>query len=150
MIEKARLSDVPKIKKLIDYHAAKNEMLRRSLSELYENLRSFFVYREGGKVIGCAALYIEWKDLAEVKSLAVDAKHMKKGVGSKLVAACLSEAGGLGIPQVFTLTTKPEFFTKIGFAKIDRKKLPMKIWGECIRCSKFECCDETALVHKVK
>lgn len=150
MIKKAKVSDVPKIKKLIDHYAKKDEMLRRSMSELYENIRSFFVYRKDGKVLGCAALYIEWKDLAEIKSLAVDPTHVKKGLGSNLVDACLSEARELGIPQVFTLTTKPAFFQKIGFKKISRKKLPMKIWGECIRCSKFECCDETALLYKIK
>lgn len=150
MIGKAKVSDVARIKELIDFHAARDEMLPRSLSELYENTRSFYVCRHKNKVIGCAALYVVWKDLAEIKSLAVDPKHKGKGIGVELVEACLAEAESLKIPEVFTLTTKPGFFKKIGFKKIKRDDLPMKVWGECIRCSKYENCDETALVYTIK
>jgi len=150
MIEKAKLSEVPWIKKLIDNHAEKDEMMHRSMSEIYESIRSFFVWREKLLAVGCCALYVVWKDLAEIKSLAVDEKHMAKGIGKELVEACLKEAKELEIPRVFTLTTKPEFFTKLGFTEISRDELPMKVWGECIRCPKYECCDETALVIKVK
>lgn len=147
MISKAMPSDVPRMKELIDCYAKKGEMLPRSLSEIYEHLRSFFVYRLDGDVVACCALYVTWGDLAEIKSLAVDPKHTKKGLGSELVKAAVADAGQLGLPKVFTLTTKPEFFKKLGFKVIDKDKLPHKIWGECIRCTKFEECDETALIY---
>jgi len=149
-IEKARTSDVPRIKELVDYYAKRGEMLPRSLSEIYEHLRSFYVYRKDGKVVGCCALYITWSDLAEIKSLAVEESHTGRGVGSTLVKAALEEARELGMPKVFTLTTKPEFFKKLGFKTIKKEKLPQKIWGECIRCTKFENCDEEALIIKLK
>jgi len=103
-----------------------------------------------GKVVGCCALYITWSDLAEIKSLAVEESHTGRGVGSTLVKAALEEARELGMPKVFTLTTKPEFFKKLGFKTIKKEKLPQKIWGECIRCTKFENCDEEALIIKLK
>ncbi len=122
-------------------------MLPRSLSEIYENLRDYFVYLdEGGQVIGSAAIHIMWEDLAEVRSLAVRDGHMRRGVGTQLVEACISEAIVLGIPRIFALTYKPEFFEKLGFVRVDKSELPQKIWTDCLKCSKFPDCDEVALV----
>ena len=147
MIRKARMGDVKAIQKLIAEYARKGDMLPRSLSEIYENLRDYFVYTgEGGEVIGSAAIHIMWEDLAEVRSLAVRDGHMGKGVGTKLVEACVSEAIVLGILRIFALTYKPEFFEKLGFVLVDKAELPQKIWTDCLKCSKFPDCDEVALV----
>jgi amino-acid N-acetyltransferase len=70
-IEKARISDATEIHRLINYFADKGEMLPRPLSEIYENIRDYFVIRQGERVVACAALHVNWVDLAEVKSLAV-------------------------------------------------------------------------------
>jgi amino-acid N-acetyltransferase len=147
MIRKARMGDVKAIQKLIAEYARKGDMLPRSLSEIYENLRDYFVYIEaGGEVIGSAAIHIMWEDLAEVRSLAVRDGHMRKGVGTQLVEACISEAIVLGIARIFALTYKPEFFEKLGFVRVDKSELPQKIWTDCLKCSKFPDCDEVALV----
>lgn len=146
-IRKAIPADVARIKTLIDDYAGRGEMLARSLSELYEHVQCFNVAEKEGDVVGCCALYVSWMDLAEVKSLAVAEKHRGVGVGKALVEAALAEARRIGIKKVFTLTTKPEFFKKIGFKVIKKETLPQKIWGECIRCTKYEHCDETALIY---
>ena len=147
MIRKARMGDVKAVQKLIAEYARKGDMLPRSLSEIYENLRDYFVYlEEGGQVIGSAAIHIMWEDLAEVRSLAVRDGHMRRGVGTQLVEACISEAIVLGITRVFALTYKPEFFEKLGFVRVDKSELPQKIWTDCLKCSKFPDCDEVALV----
>ena len=122
-------------------------MLARPLSEIYENIRDYFVIREGKRLIACAALHVHWLDLAEVKSLAVTEDSQEQGIGAQLVAACLNEAKGLGMPTVFCLTYKPGFFEKLGFSQVDKKELPHKIWAECLRCPKFPNCDEVALVY---
>ena len=124
-------------------------MLPRSINELYENIRDFWVYVEDGKIFGCAALHVSWEDLAEVKSLAVEESKQSKGIGRRLLSTCLEEAKNLKIKKVFALTFKPEFFKKYGFKKIDKSKLPHKIWSECIKCSKFPDCDEVALMIKL-
>jgi len=149
-VVKASVEDVEEIKSLIDVHARENKMLARSLSYLYDNIRDYFVVREGGRIIGCCALHVTWKDLAEVKSLAVHPKHQKRGVGKALLKAAANEAKALGIPRLFTLTLEPDFFVKHGFRKIPRESLPMKIWGECIGCPKYPECDETALEYVVE
>ncbi len=147
MIRKARMGDVKAIQKLIAEYARKGDMLPRSLSEIYENLRDYFVcVEDGGEVVGSAAIHIMWEDLAEVRSLAVRGDRMGQGVGTKLVEACISEAILLGIARVFALTYKPEFFEKLGFQRVDKAQLPQKIWTDCLKCSKFPDCDEIALV----
>ena len=150
VVGKASLEDVDQMKTLIDFYAGKNLMLSRSLSYLYENVREYWVCREGELVVGCGALHVTWKGLAEVKSLAVDPRFINKGIGKDILSACLKEAKELGLSEVFTLTLEPEFFIKNGFKKIAKEKLPMKIWGECMQCSKYPSCDEEALVYKVK
>ena len=148
--EKARVSDVSQMHKLINSFADKGEMLARSLSEIYENIRDYFVLRQGERVIACVALHVSWSDLAEIKSLAVAEDCQQQGIGDQLVEACLKEAKELGIPTVFCLTYKPAFFEKGGFSQVDRAELPHKVWGECYRCPKFPNCDEVALIYHLE
>lgn len=145
MVRKAQLQDTKEIHKLINNYAKKNVMLPRTLNELCETIRDFWVY-DDGKILGCAALHVYSDDLAEVKSLAVDSSKHRKGMGGKLLEACLDEARRLGIRKVFVLTLVPGFFKKFGFKAIDKAKLPQKIWGECIECAKFAKCDEVAYI----
>jgi len=149
-VEKARISDVPQIHQLINYFADKGEMLPRPLSELYENIRDYFVVRQGERMIACVALHISWSDLAEVKSLAVAEDSQEQGIGAELVKACLKEAEELGIATIFCLTYKPAFFEQFDFSRVDKMELPRKVWTECYRCPKFPNCDEVALVRNLK
>ena len=146
VVEKASISDVTQMHKLINTFADKGEMLARSLSEIYENLRDYFIVREGDAVIACAALHINWSDLAEIRSVAVAEEKQGQGVGTKLIKACLKDAQKLGIDTVFCLTYKPGFFQKFGLTQVDKMELPQKVWNECYRCAKFPNCDEVALV----
>lgn len=145
MIRRAAIADVKSIQSLINYYADKKLMLARSLSELYENIRDFWVKEDAGDVVGCAAMHIMWEDLCEVKSLAVAEAHQKKGLGSALVRTCVEEAKSLGLPRMFTLTYQVEFFEKVGFKRVGKESLPHKIWAECVRCPRFPDCDEIAL-----
>ena len=148
MLRKARIDDVKEIHALIDGYAKGGEMLPVALVDLYERVRDFYVFAddETGQLQGVCALHICWADLAEIRSLAVVDEKKMQGIGKKLVMACLEEAAILGIWKVFALTYKPEFFSKLNFAEIDKGTLPHKIWGDCIKCSKFPECDETAMM----
>ena len=149
IIRKAYIDDVPKIQALIGYFAKKDLMLPRSLIDLYENIRDYFVAVNGKKIIGCCALHVCWDNLVEVKALAVDENMHAKGIGNRLVKEALKEAKKLRTKKVFCLTYAPKFFNKLGFKKIDRKLLPHKIWTECLQCAKFPNCDETAMMLKI-
>ena len=149
MIRKAHLKDVKEIQKLVKAYSARGDILPRSLGDLYDHLRDFFVYARNRKVVAICALHICWEDLAEIRTLVVREEDRRKGIGLKLVNACLKESRGLGVKRVFALTYQPEFFKKFGFKIVDKAVLPHKIWAECLRCVKFPDCDEIAMVKEL-
>ncbi len=149
MIEKAKVTDVPQLHKLINSYADKGQMLPRALSELYEYIRDFYVAREGDQIIACGALHVDWADIAEIRSLAVSEEKQNQGLGADIINACIAEARELGIATVFCLTYRPYVFEKFGFHQVDKSTLPQKIWAECFRCPKFPSCDEIALIVQV-
>ncbi len=145
MIRHARIADARVIHKLLLDYAKDGQLLGRSLADIYDSIRDFYVYEEDGEILGIGALAICWEDLAEVRSLAVVAGQQGKGIGRKIVESCLREATELGIRRVFALTYQPEFFKLLGFFDIEKAELPQKVWGVCINCVKFPDCDEFAL-----
>ena len=150
MIRKARLADVKVIHRLIAEQARGGHILARPLSELYSQVRDFLVIEDdaSGEVLGCGALQVVWEDLAEIRSLAVKEISKGQGMGTRLSEALLREAREMGIKQVFVLTYRVSFFERLGFRQMDKGLLPHKIWADCIRCTKFPECDETALVKE--
>jgi amino-acid N-acetyltransferase len=146
-LRRARTGDAPQIHRLIKVHAERGRMLPRSLGEIYENLRDFFVIEDGGELLGCAACHVTWEDLAEVKCMAVREDRQGQGCGRRLLEVCLEDAARLGVTRVFALTWIPEFFERRGFRRIEKSELPHKIWSECIRCVHFPNCGEVALIY---
>jgi amino-acid N-acetyltransferase len=148
MIRRAKIADAEQIQRLINQFADEGRLLGRSLSEIYDNLRDFYVSAVDDKQLqGVCALHICWEELAEIRSLAVMTEERRQGVGGQLIAACLEEARQLGVKRVFLLTSIPVYFEQSGFRVVDRSILPHKIWGDCIRCVKFPECDETAMIR---
>ncbi|GAB6888012.1 N-acetyltransferase [Desulfothermus okinawensis JCM 13304] len=148
ILRKAIIHDVEGIYNLLLDFGNQGKLLPRSLSNLYSNVRDFFVVvNQEGKVYGCGALAIIWRDLAEVRSVAVHSEIQKNGWGKRIVEACLSEALTLGIYRVFVLTYEESFFAKLGFEEVDKKKLHEKIWVDCFNCPKYpNNCDEIAMI----
>jgi RNA 3'-terminal phosphate cyclase (ATP) len=149
VVRKARATDVPAMQSLVARFAARGELLPRTLNEMYQHLRDFFVAEVDGEIAGVCGLSLYWEDLAEIRTLAVHEAHGGKGLGSALVTACLEEAGALGVGRVFALTYRPGYFERFGFRTIDKRELPQKIWKDCIKCAKFACCDEIALIREM-
>lgn len=150
MLRRAKVSDAKAIHHLLLEGANKGELLPRSLNEIYDNIRDFYVIYDDDDLIGVSALHICWEDLAEVRSLMVKDNRRGEGLGGMLLEACLKEAEEMGINKVFALTYKVGFFRKYGFSEVDKKELPHKIWSDCIKCSKFPECDEAAVVKVLK
>jgi amino-acid N-acetyltransferase len=149
-IRPAVMDDAYQIKNLINEHARKGKMLPVSINQVFENLRNFFVLTDDkGKILGCGALKIIWKDLGEIRSVAIKNSKQKKGLGTQMVEKLLEEAKKIGIKRVFVLTYVPEFFEKFGFVRTEKTKLPQKIWFDCINCPKFPRCDEIPLIKKL-
>ena len=146
MIRNARLDDVETIRRLINAHAELERMLFRSQADIYASLRDFKLYEESGQVVGCCALQIIWANLAEVKSLAVADVFQGRGIGKALTRAVIEEARQLHLPRIFCLTLEKAFFEKLGFKNVAMETLPLKVWSDCVRCPKQDCCDEIAMV----
>ena len=149
MIRKATVEDVPHMESLIAHYAAEGLMLPRTEKSLYENVHCFAVAEVDGQVVGTAGLHVLWKDLAEIRSLAVKPGFQGQGIGRYLVGSLVDEAHHLRITRVLSLTYQIEFFHKLGFSTVEKETLPHKIWRDCVHCAKFHCCDETAMVTHV-
>jgi len=151
VIRKARVTDAAAIQRLVGTFAERDEMLPRSLGEIYENIRDFFVAEDDdGHLVGCGGLHVCWSHLAEIKSLAVSEVCQGSGYGRRLVLACMEEAAQLELRTVFALTYRPGFFGRLGFRVVDKATLPHKVWNECVRCPKFLGCREIAVVHDLQ
>ena len=148
-LRKAKIQDVESIHGILNHYADQALLLPQSRSELYEHLRDFYVVDNSevrGVVLGCCGLSISWEELGEIRSLAVVEDGQRRGLGSRLVKACLSEAAELGLSKVFVLTLIKGFFARFGFKEIEKSSLPHKIWADCFKCPKFPNCDEAAMV----
>ena len=149
MIRKAKLQDVTSIHGIITHYANQALLLPQSLSELYDHLRDFYVVENNeakGRLLGVCGLSISWEDLGEIKSLAVVEEGQRRGLGSRLVEACISEAVELGLSKVFVLTLIKGFFARFGFREVEKSLLPHKIWADCVKCPRFPDCDEIAMI----
>lgn len=150
MIRKAVIADAKAIYELLGYWAKKGVLLERSLNYVYEHIRDFWVYQNSEKIIGCCALHvIGWEGLAEIKSLAVHPASQHRGIGSRLVKKCIREGKSLGLTTVFSLTFVDGFFKRLGFSETDKRKLPHKIWSDCINCAAFPDCNEIAVIRSI-
>jgi amino-acid N-acetyltransferase len=149
-IQNAHLNDAKKIQELINTCAKQDLLLARSLNEIYENIRDFYIYKDNNNITACGALHIVWEDLAELRSLIVEESARNSGIGKLIVEHIINEAKKLGITKIFTLTYQDKFFKKIGFEYIDKEMLPHKIWSDCIKCVKFPNCDEIAMMYTIK
>ncbi len=149
-VRKAGMRDIPPILSLIDAYAADGIMLPRTEFEMSENIRDFSVAYDGERLAGCGALHFYTPTTAEVRSLAVLPDLKQKGVGRALVEALEAEARENDLEAIFAFTYAPGFFAKSGFVEVERGELPLKAWKDCLRCPKFQNCDEIAVLKRLK
>ena len=122
----------------------------RTEFEMAENIRDFLVAWEEGKLVGCGALHFYTASSGEVRSLAVDPTVKEKGIGRALVQALEQEAREQDLHSIFAFTYVAGFFGKLGFEEVDRGELPLKAWKDCLRCPKFQACDEIPVLKRLK
>ena len=144
---KARLPDAARIHALMAAYVAEEILLPRSLAEISENIRDFTVVEHRGEVIACGALHFYGTDLAEVRSIAVDAGRQRRGAGRRVVEALLKEASAHNVERVCLFTKIPDYFARLGFAPAAHESLPQKIWKDCLKCPRFYRCDEVAMLY---
>src|SRR5450755_3106559 len=149
-VRKAAMRDIAPLLELINGYAAKGIMLPRTEFELSENMRDFSVAYDGNRLAGCGALHFYSPTVGEVRSLAVAESHKTHGIGRLIVESLVYEAKLYGLDAVFAFTYVARFFAKVGFYEVERGELPLKAWKDCLRCSKFQNCDEVAVLKRLK
>ncbi|HYO84561.1 MAG TPA: N-acetyltransferase [Bryobacteraceae bacterium] len=145
-VRKASMLDIHPLLDLINGYAAQGVMLPRTEFEMSENIRDFTLAWSGDELVGCGALHFYTPTSGEVRSLAVNPHVKSRGVGRKILEALEREARDCGLHTIFAFTYVTGFFEKLGFVVVERGELPLKAWKDCLRCPKFSCCDETAVV----
>jgi len=134
VVRRARTSDVPSIKHLVDTYAGKI-LLEKNLVTLYESVQEFWVadHPETGRVIGCGALHVLWADLGEIRTVAVEPESTGSGVGHAIVTRLLDVARELELERVFVLTFETEFFGRHGFTEIEGTPVTAEVFEEMCR-----------------
>ncbi|ATD73011.1 N-acetylglutamate synthase [Gordonia sp. 1D] len=131
-VRRARTSDVPRIKELIDKYAGRI-LLEKNLVTLYESVQEFWVAEVDGLVVGCGALHVLWADLGEVRTVAVDPVFSGRGIGHKIVGRLMEIARELELARVFVLTFETSFFAKHGFREIEGTPVTREVFEEMCR-----------------
>jgi amino-acid N-acetyltransferase len=150
MVRKAVIRDIRNLLSLINSYAANGIMLPRTEFEMSENIRDFSVAYDGNTLVGCGALHFYTPTVAEVRSLAVLPEAKQHGVGRKIVESLEHEARENDLESIFAFTYVPGFFARLGFAEVERGELPLKAWKDCLRCPKFQNCDEIAVLKRLR
>jgi amino-acid N-acetyltransferase len=144
-IRNAKLREASEIASLISSYSSKNLMLSRTAESVVEEIRNFIVAEYKGKIAGCCAVSFFTEDLAEIRSVAVDRQYKGKGIGSGLISKAEEILRDEGIKNAFVLTYVDDFFSRLGYIKVDKSKFPQKIWRDCLSCPKITQCDEIAM-----
>jgi amino-acid N-acetyltransferase len=155
IVRRARIPDVEEMLDLINGYARLGLMLPRGPKYAYENIRDFVVAEytsPDGKrqIVACGSLSVLWKDIAEIRSLAVHPQFRRKGLGAQILRRLIEDARELGIKRLFAFAKEVGFFTRFGFTPKPREELPSKLWGECSCCPKYYNCDEIGLMLELQ
>jgi amino-acid N-acetyltransferase len=149
-VRKAAMRDIQPLLALINDYASNGVMLPRTEFEMSENIRDFTVVYSGKKLLACGALHFYTPTSGEVRSLAVDPSLKTQGLGRLVVSALEEEAIANELHAIFAFTYVANFFRKLGFKAVERGVLPLKVWKDCLRCPKFQRCDEIAVLKALR
>lgn len=118
-VRPARTADVGAIESLIQPFVAQRILLGKDAVVLYGSIQQFVVAEDkSGTVVGCGALHVLWRDLGEIRTVAVAESTRGTGVGKAVISALESEARTLGLERLFCLTFETGFFGSLGFEVI--------------------------------
>ena len=109
LVRPARRGEMPEIRRLIAYFP--KELVQAELPRI----QSFFVAESRDSIVGCCALQVYSRRLAEVRSLAVHPDFRGRGIAGRLVDACRRRGRERRVRQLIAVTSEPGFFEARGF-----------------------------------
>jgi amino-acid N-acetyltransferase len=133
VIRSANTSDVEAITRIAEPLVQERILLGKEMVEFYEAIQEFVVAELEGEVVGFGALHVMWRDLAEVRTLAVDQNYKRRGIGAAMLRELLERARLLGVRRVFCLTFEVEFFQSHGFEEISDVPVDPETYAELVR-----------------
>jgi N-acetylglutamate synthase-like GNAT family acetyltransferase len=143
LVRRARPRDAAAISELNNRFADEGQMLWRSPEIISLAIDDYVVVqRANGELLACGALKEYSPSVAEVAAIAVSKAAHGKGLGRAIVSAVEDLARMRGTYDVFALTLQPEFFTAIGYQRVDRARYPEKIRRDCLACARRFACNE--------
>ncbi|NMA43527.1 MAG: GNAT family N-acetyltransferase [Oligosphaeraceae bacterium] len=138
-------TDAYEIPKLLAPYVERQIVLPRTPEDILQHLGNFLVARRDDELVGVVALRDFGAGLQEIRSLAVSVNFSGRGLGSKLLLAAIDLAKKRNASRVFALTLRPRLFQRLGFVVVEKEEFPQKVWADCSKCPKLECCDEIAV-----
>ncbi len=146
-IRPAEAEDIAGIHAFLQPFAAQQQILPRTEEDIRRCLANFrLALSSTGRIVGTVALRDFEEGLQEIRSLAVASEVANHGLGSRLVEAAKLFSLERKARRVFTLTTHPALFQRLGFAIVSMETFPQKVQFDCLACPKRQACDETALL----
>ncbi|WP_170062531.1 amino-acid N-acetyltransferase [Phycicoccus duodecadis] len=133
LVRPARTADVRAIRALVAPLAEARVLLQKEAVAYYESVVDFVVAEVDGRVVGCGAVHVLWEDLGEVRTLAVEAGVVGRGVGSAILVRLVERARELGLSRLFCLTFETEFFGRHGFTAIEGQAVEPEVYAELLR-----------------
>ena len=145
-IRAAEPSHAPTLHALITANLEEGHLLPRSLDGLVVRAGRFAIALRGKTIVGCAELAPLSHQVAEIRSLAVDARERGRGVGALLVDELRQRARIEGFDKLCAFTHAPGYFSQMGFSIVPHLWLPEKIFADCVSCPQFRSCGKYAMV----
>jgi len=132
-VRPATTADIKQIRQLIDAYSGQGRLLSKETVTLYEDVQEFTVAVDGDTVVGCGALHVLWEDLAEVRTVAVEASYRGQGIGHAIVERVIDRARDVGVERIFCLTFETEFFGRHGFMEIEGAPVEPEVYAQLLR-----------------
>ena len=145
----ATIGDARAIHELLVYYSSRGNLLPRTHENICRHIRDFAVFEEAGEIVASGALEVMSDNLGEIRSLVVAPDHQRRGLGRQVALELIALASQLGLQRVMALTYVPDFFTQLDFKEVERDSLPEKVWQVCVKCYKFDRCDEIAVIRSL-
>lgn len=146
VLREATIGDARAIHELLVYYSSRGNLLPRTHDNICRHIRDFMVLEQDGAILATGALEIMSEKLAEIRSLVVAPEQQRRGLGQQVASQLIKVATHTGLQRVMALTYVPGFFTALGFKEVERETLPEKIWQVCVKCYKYNRCDEIAVI----
>jgi amino-acid N-acetyltransferase len=145
-LRSATASDAAKLHAIISANQEEGHLLPRTLDELTIHAERFVVAVAGRRIVGCAELAPLSPHVAEVRSLAVEARERRGGIGTMLVDELRRRARREGYEKLCAFTHTPGYFIHMGFSIVPHQWLAEKVFTDCVKCPLFRQCGQYAMV----